>query len=73
MEVSGQLHDQIKSPWYPLDRRLGGRQNRSGRDGEEKIPSPRQESKPRTPIVQAVAQRYTNWAITTVNKLYTSY
>jgi hypothetical protein len=24
------------SPWYPLDRRLGGHQSRSGRGGEEK-------------------------------------
>jgi hypothetical protein len=29
-----------------------------------KIPSPRREPKPRTPIVQLVAQRYTDWAIT---------
>jgi hypothetical protein len=41
MEVSGQLHapaalPQGKSPWYPLDRRLGGPQNRSGLSGEEK-------------------------------------
>jgi hypothetical protein len=41
MEVSGQLHapaalPQGKSPWYSLDRRLGGPQNRSGRDGEER-------------------------------------
>jgi hypothetical protein len=31
MEVSGQLHPlypQGKSPWYPLDRRLGGPQSR---------------------------------------------
>jgi hypothetical protein len=27
---------QGKSPWYPLDRRLGGPQGRSGRGGEEK-------------------------------------
>jgi hypothetical protein len=38
MAVSGQLHapaalPQGKSPWYPLDRRLGGPQNRSGRGG----------------------------------------
>jgi hypothetical protein len=26
----------VKSPWYPLDRRLGGSQSRSGRSGEEK-------------------------------------
>jgi hypothetical protein len=41
MEVSGQLHGpaalpQGKSPWYPLDRKLGSPQNRSGRGGEEK-------------------------------------
>jgi hypothetical protein len=30
---------------------------------KRKILSPRQESNPRTPIVQAVAQRYTDWAI----------
>jgi hypothetical protein len=41
MEVSGQLHapvasSQGKNPRYPLDRRLGGPQSRSGRDGEEK-------------------------------------
>jgi hypothetical protein len=31
---------------------------------KRKIPSPRWESTPRTPIVQPVAQRYTDWAIT---------
>jgi hypothetical protein len=41
MEVSGQLHAPAallprKSPWYPLDMRLGGPQSRSGRGGEEK-------------------------------------
>jgi hypothetical protein len=30
------LNPQGKSPWYPLDRRLGGPQSRSGRGGEEK-------------------------------------
>jgi hypothetical protein len=30
------LYSQGKSPWYPLDRRLGGLQRQSGRDGEEK-------------------------------------
>jgi hypothetical protein len=34
---------------------------------KRKIPSPRRESKPRTPIVQPVAQRYTDWAITAPN------
>jgi hypothetical protein len=37
MEVSSQLHapaayPQGKSPWHPLDRRLGGPKSRSGRD-----------------------------------------
>jgi hypothetical protein len=64
MEVSGQLHApadllQGKSPWYPLDRRLGGPQSRSGR-GDEKNSKPRRESNQRTPIVQPVAQRYTD-------------
>jgi len=36
MEVSGQLYTQGKSPWYPLDRRLGGPQTQSGSGGEEK-------------------------------------
>jgi hypothetical protein len=45
MEVSGQLHTpaalhQGKSPWYPLDRRLGELQSRSGRGGEEKNSQP---------------------------------
>jgi len=42
MEVSGQLqlYPQGKSPWYPLDRRLGGNQSRSGRSGEEKNSQP---------------------------------
>jgi hypothetical protein len=31
---------------------------------KRKIPCSRQESNPRTPIVQPVAQRYTDWAIT---------
>jgi hypothetical protein len=30
---------------------------------KRKIPSPRRESNPRTPIVQPIAQRYTDWAI----------
>jgi hypothetical protein len=31
---------QGKGPWYPLDRRLGGPQSRSGRGGEEKNSQP---------------------------------
>jgi hypothetical protein len=30
------LYLQGNSPWYPMDRRLGGPQSRSGRGGEEK-------------------------------------
>jgi hypothetical protein len=37
---------------------------------KRKIPSPRRESKPRTPIVQPVAQRYTDWAITAHSTFY---
>jgi hypothetical protein len=67
MEVSGQLHTPVALPpgkehWYQLDRRLGGPQSRSGRGGEEKNSQPRRESNPRTPIVQSIAQRYTDWA-----------
>jgi hypothetical protein len=62
MEVSGQLHVPAalspgKSPWYPLSRRLGESQNRSGRGVEEKNSQPLQGLKP--PIVQPLAQRYT--------------
>jgi hypothetical protein len=34
------LYPQRKSPWYPLDRKLGGPQSRSGRGGEEKNSQP---------------------------------
>jgi hypothetical protein len=69
LDVSGELHapaawPQGNSPWYPLDRRLGGPQSRSGRRAEEEDSQPHRESNPRTPIVQPVAQRYTDWAIT---------
>jgi len=41
MKVSGQVHALAallsgKSPWYPIDRRMGGPQSRSGRGGEKK-------------------------------------
>jgi hypothetical protein len=67
MEVSGQLHAQGalipgKCPWYPLDRRKGGPQNRSGHGGEKKSSQPLPGLEP--PIIQTVAQRYTTWAIT---------
>jgi hypothetical protein len=70
MEVSGQLHAPAallprKEPLVPIGKRLGVLQSRSGRSGEEKISQPRQESNPRTPIVQPEAQPYTDWAIAT--------
>jgi hypothetical protein len=34
------LYPQGKSPWCPLDRRLGGHQSRSGHGGEEKNSQP---------------------------------
>jgi hypothetical protein len=37
--------------------------------GKRRIPSPRQESNPRTPIVQPVGQRFTDWAIAAVTLL----
>jgi hypothetical protein len=63
MEVSGQLHAPAfllpgKEPLYPLDRRLGGPQSRSGRGGVEKSSQPMPGLE--LPIVQFVAQHYTN-------------
>jgi hypothetical protein len=49
----GPLYPQGKSPWYPLDRRLGGIQNRSGHGGEEKNSQPPPGIEP--PIIQPVA------------------
>jgi hypothetical protein len=43
------LYPRGKSPRYPLDRRLGGPQNRSGRRGEEKIFDPTGTRMPTTP------------------------
>jgi hypothetical protein len=43
-----------KEPLYPLDRMLGGPQNRSGRDGEEKNSQPLPGLEPS--IIQPAAQ-----------------
>jgi hypothetical protein len=51
------LYLQGKSPWYPLDRRLGGPQSRSGRGSEEKNSQPLPGLEPSN--IQPVAQRYT--------------
>jgi hypothetical protein len=44
-------------PWYPLDRRPGGTQNRSESGGEEKSPQPLPGLEP--PLIQPVSQRCT--------------
>jgi hypothetical protein len=51
------LYPQGKSPWYPLDRRLGGPQRQSRRGGEEKNSQALQGIEP--PIIQPVDQLYT--------------
>jgi hypothetical protein len=51
------LYRQGKTPWYPLDRRLGGFQSRSGHGGEENNAQLLPELEP--PIIQPVAQCYT--------------
>jgi hypothetical protein len=48
------LYPQGKSPWYPLDRRLGGPDSRSGRGDEAKNSQPLPGLEP--PIIQPVAQ-----------------
>jgi hypothetical protein len=55
MEVSGQLHAPAKGigGWVSTKAVLNAVVKR-------KIPSPRRESNPRTPIFQPVAQRYTD-------------
>jgi hypothetical protein len=62
MEMSGQPHapaalPQEKSPWYPLVRRLGGPQSRSGQGGDEKNSQHLPGLEP--PIIQTVALSYT--------------
>jgi hypothetical protein len=49
------LYPHEDSPRYPLDRRLGGPQSRSGRY-EKNIPGTYRESNPNSSIVQPVAQ-----------------
>jgi hypothetical protein len=52
-----------KEPRYPLDRRLGGPQSRSGRRGKEKILGSTETRNATSSVVQPVASRYTDWAI----------
>jgi hypothetical protein len=63
--VSGQLHAPAalplgKSPRYPLYRRLGGPQSRSGQHGEVKFFYP---TGTRNPTFQPLGSRYTDCAI----------
>jgi hypothetical protein len=59
------LYPRGKSHRYPLDRRLGGPQSRSGRRGEEKILDYR-DSNSDPSVVQRVTSRYTDCAIPAV-------
>jgi hypothetical protein len=54
-----------KSPWYPLDRRLGGPQSRSGQYGEVKILDPTGTRTPDFSVVQPIASCYTDYATAT--------
>jgi hypothetical protein len=71
--MSGQLHDPAALPpeiRAPGTHWIGGWVGpRAVLDAvvKRKIPSPHWESNPRTPIVQPVAQSYTDWAITALN------
>jgi hypothetical protein len=51
------VYSQGRKPWYPLDRRLGGPQNRSGRGNQEKNSRHLPGLEPL--IMQPVAQHYT--------------
>jgi hypothetical protein len=50
------LYPQGKSPWYPLDRRLGGPQSWSGCSGEEK--NSQSLLGLDSPIIQPIVQHY---------------
>jgi hypothetical protein len=56
------LYPRGKSPWYPLNSRLGGAQNWSGRRGEEKVldPTVTRTATPRS--FSPIAGRYTDCA-----------
>jgi hypothetical protein len=65
MEVSGQLHAPAALPQGKEAHWIGGCVGpRAVLDAvvKRKIPGPRRESNPRIPVVQPVAQRYTDWA-----------
>jgi hypothetical protein len=62
-----------KSPQYPLHRRLGGPQSRSGRRGEEKDLDTTGIRIPDTLVVQPVASRYTDYDISAPRSFEHSY
>jgi hypothetical protein len=51
------LYSRGKSPWYPLERWLGGAHNQTERGGKDKNSQPLRGLKP--PIIWPVAKRYT--------------
>jgi hypothetical protein len=57
------LYPRGKSPRYPLVRKLGGPQSRSGISGEENILDPTGTGTANPSVVQPVASRYTDYAI----------
>jgi hypothetical protein len=57
------IYSRGKSPRYPVDRRLGGPQSRSGRHGEVKILDTTGDSNSDPSVVQPVASRYTDYSI----------
>jgi hypothetical protein len=59
----GRFTPRGKSPQYPLDRRLGGPQGRSGLRGEEKILDSPGTRTPTSSVVQPVANRYNDYSI----------
>jgi hypothetical protein len=65
------LYPQGKSLWYPLDRRLGGPQRRSGCGGEEK--NSQSLSGLESPIIQSIAQSYTTELPRLSSKKYNFY
>jgi hypothetical protein len=64
MEGSGQLHAPAALPGSHWTGGWVGTRAVLEAVVKLKIPSHRRESNPRTPIVQPVGQRYTDWAIT---------
>jgi hypothetical protein len=68
------LYHQGKSPWYPLDKRLGGPQSWSWHGGEEKNSQPLPGLEPPNhPAHQPIAQHYTielSWLLSSLCRIY---